>query len=67
MKDILHKQFWLYMIRWQLSTPILAPVIAWIKNSSTWFNAEDWMAASIANLIGGFIFYWIDKYLIFKS
>ena len=58
----------MYLVRWQLSTVILAPVIAYIKNSgSVWGTWEDWYAAIIANLIGGLIFFWIDGKLIFNS
>jgi len=61
-------QLVLYLFRWQLSTFILAPVIAIIKKSPNWFGgADDWLAAFVANLIGGLIFFWVDKYLIFKS
>lgn len=58
------KQFFLqylfYLIRWQLSTPILAGCIIFL---SSYFNATT--ITIIANLIGGLIFFWIDKY-IFK-
>lgn len=58
----------IYLFRWQLSTVILAPVIACIKHSGTiWGTWEDWYAAIIANLIGGAIFFWIDGLLIFNS
>ena len=50
----------LYLIRWQLSTPILALVMAWLGS----FGAI--VAAITANLIGGLIFFWIDR-LIFKE
>lgn len=60
-------KFVLYLIRWQLSTPILAPIVAFFKHSSAVFGTrEDWLAAAIANLIGGCIFFWVDRY-IFKS
>lgn len=60
-------RFVLYLIRWQLSTPILAPIIAYFKDSPSVFGTpEDWIAASIANLIGGCIFYWVDRF-IFRS
>lgn len=60
-------RFILYLIRWQLSTPILAPIVAYFKNSQTLFGTkEDWIAATIANLIGGCIFFWVDRF-IFKS
>jgi len=53
------KKFILYLIRWQLSTPVLALCL---KNLhfSTLTNTI------IANLIGGIIFFFIDK-KIFKE
>lgn len=57
----------MYLIRWQLSTPILAPIVAYFKHSNAVFGTkEDWIAATIANLIGGCIFFWVDQF-IFKS
>ena len=53
------KKFILYLIRWQLSTPILALCMN-LLNFNTIVNTI------IANLIGGMIFYWVDKY-IFKD
>lgn len=49
------KKFTLYLIRWQLSTPIL-----WlaVKNLGTGI----WSTV-IANLIGGAIFFWVDKFI----
>jgi len=46
----------LYLLRWQASTPILSLV--------TWLMIDNYgsiMSAIIANLIGGLIFYQIDK------
>lgn len=61
------KRYGLYLVRWQLSTPLLAPIVAFFKHSSSPFGTkEDWIAASIANLIGGLIFFWIDSF-IFSS
>jgi uncharacterized membrane protein YdjX (TVP38/TMEM64 family) len=58
------KRFILYVIRWQLSTPILAPIVAIFKHSPSMFGTkEDWLAAAVANLIGSFIFFWIDRYI----
>jgi len=54
------KKYGLYLIRWQLSTPILAIVLKLLSNMSTL------SATIIANLIGGLIFFWIDK-IIFKK
>ena len=44
----------LYVIRWQITTPLLAIVLA------------DLPAAILANLIGGLAFFWVDK-LIFEK
>ena len=48
----------LYMIRWQLSTPILAIVPIILKK---WDIKNYWIIAGIANFIGSLIFYWVDK------
>lgn len=54
------KRFLLYLLRWQLSTPILAVVIAYFA------YLGEWWAAGIANLVGAIIFYNVDKF-IFKQ
>ena len=54
------KQLALYLIRWQLSTPILAVCLVWLAGLG-----EFW-AAVVANLAGGLIFFWVDR-LIFRS
>ena len=60
-------KFVLYLIRWQLSTVIMTPVIATMKGSSSiWGTREDWIAVIVANLVGGSIFFWVDRF-IFKS
>ena len=53
------KKFILYLIRWQMSTPILAVVVAYFA------YLGEWAAAGIANLVGGCIFFWVDRW-IFK-
>lgn len=53
------KRFIFYLIRWQLSTPILAICLHYLG-----FNTL--VNTIIANLIGGTIFYFIDK-RIFKG
>ena len=53
-------RYLLYLLRWQLSTPILAVVTA------RFAYLGYWQAAIIANLIGGIIFFWIDR-LIFRG
>lgn len=61
------RRYTLYLIRWQLSTPILAPVIAFFKNSPVWGTKEDWIGAIVANLIGGLIFFWVDRWIFRKT
>ena len=57
-------KFLLYACRWQLSTPILAPIVSYFKHSPTLLGTrEDWIAASIANLIGACIFFWVDRFI----
>ena len=53
------KKFILYLIRWELSTPILAIVLYYLP-FTTLTNTI------IANLIGGIIFFWVDR-LIFRK
>ena len=58
------KRYFLYLVRWQLSTPLLAPIVAYFKHSASIFGTrEDWIAATIANLIGGLIFFWVDSFI----
>ncbi len=65
MKEI--QKFFLYHLRWQLSTVIFAPIIAYFKHSpKLWGTREDWVAVIVANLIGASIFFWVDKF-IFRS
>ena len=49
------RKFLLYLLRWQLSTPIL-----WIavKNLGVGISST-----VIANLIGGAIFFWVDRFI----
>lgn len=54
------KQYLVYLIRWQLSTPILAIVLNLLADMPTFW------ATVIANLVGGIVFFWIDR-KIFKK
>lgn len=54
------RKYLLYIVRWQLSTPILAICLIWLSSLG-----EIW-STIIANFIGALIFFWIDK-LIFKE
>ena len=51
------KKYLLYLARWQASTPILALVLIWLSD----FNPT--ISTVIANLIGGLIFFWVDKWI----
>ena len=51
------KRYLLYLLRWQLSTPILALVLLLLNNFSLTF------ATIIANFIGGLIFFWVDRFI----
>lgn len=44
----------LYILRWLCSTPILALVLYIL-------NTNELIETIIANLIGGIIFYWVDR------
>lgn len=49
------RKFILYLLRWQLSTPILWLVV---KN----LGVGVWSTV-LANLIGGAIFFWVDRFI----
>ena len=53
------KRYAAYLLRWQISTPILA-VVLWALPLATLPKTV------IANLIGGLIFFWVDR-VIFKE
>ena len=57
MPKINYKRYGLYLIRWQLSTPILAIVPIALHLT------DFWTAAFYANVIGGLIFFWVDKFI----
>ena len=53
------KRYLLYLMRWQLSTPILA-IVLYISHTN------EILETIIANLIGGMIFFWVDKKIFGK-
>lgn len=55
------KRFIIYLMRWQLSGVILAPCIYLLSDYGSI------VSAIVANLIGGTIFYKLDKYLFNKK
>lgn len=54
------KQFLKYAFRWQLSSIVLAPCIYFLPGNAI-------LAAVVSNLVGASIFFWVDKFLIFKD
>lgn len=58
MKEFIFRYF-LYLIRWQLSTPVL-----WFVLVLTSSIIGNFWATFAANLIGGLVFFWVDR-LIF--
>ena len=54
------KKYFLYLLRWQLSSPILFAVLYILK------DYHNIISTIVANLIGGLIFFWVDKF-IFKG
>ena len=63
-ESFIHRVNWrryaLYLLRWQLSTPILAAVLFFLTRT------DKITATVIANFIGGLIFFWVDI-VIFTS
>ncbi len=57
MAHVNFKRYILYLVRWQLSTPILAGVLFILS------RMDKLTATIIANLIGGLIFYWVDIFI----
>jgi hypothetical protein len=51
------KRYTLYLLRWQASTPILAGVGILLAGMGYL------IAAVVANLIGGLIFFWVDQFI----
>jgi hypothetical protein len=51
-----NKKFLLYLFRWQMSSPILFLALYFIPGS-------DIFRTVLANLIGGILFYQVDKFL----
>ena len=52
-----YKRYGLYLLRWQASTSLLAVVGILLASMG------QWVAAIVANLIGGLIFFWVDQFI----
>jgi len=57
MRQVNWKRYVLYLVRWQLSTPILAGVLFVLSRT------DKVTATVIANLLGGLIFFWVDMFI----
>jgi hypothetical protein len=57
MNRINWKRYGLYLLRWQLSTPILAGVLFALS------RADRVTATVVANFLGGLIFFWVDMFI----
>lgn len=55
------KRFGLYLLRWQMSTPILAFCVSFIP------YGDNLIKTIIANLIGGILFFFVDKMIFEKG
>lgn len=49
------KKYLIYIARWQMSTPVMVPI--------TMFLGATILGAVSANLVGGLIFFWVDKFI----
>ena len=56
------KRYLLYLVRWQLSTPILAVCVLLLTRS-----LGPTVTTIIANFIGGLLFFWVDLFIFRKS
>lgn len=56
------KQYLAYLFRWQLSTPILAPIVAMFTGENP-LSSRALLGAMVANFIGGLIFFWVDRFI----
>jgi hypothetical protein len=61
MTDLNLKRYGLYLLRWQASTPILAGVLIILV------SFDPLVATIIANVIGGLIFFWVDRFIFTSS
>ena len=56
------KRFYLYLFRWQLSGLVLAPCLIFLLP-----HTDELTSTIIANLFGGIIFFWVDKYIFSRK
>ncbi len=59
--DVSFRRYALYLVRWQLSTPLLAAVLVWLDSLGA-------LAATVvADLVGGLTFFWVDRFIFTSS
>ncbi len=51
------QRYLLYLLRWQLSTPILAVCVVYFACLGSMWSTV------IANLLGGLLFFWVDRFI----
>jgi DNA-directed RNA polymerase subunit RPC12/RpoP len=56
------KRYFFYLIRWQLSTPLLAICIYLLTS-----KLGPAVTTILANFIGGLIFFWVDQWIFKKT
>lgn len=55
------KRYGLYLLRWQLSTPLIASIMYL-------FSGSDYLLTTVfANFVGGLIFFWVDKFIFMSQ
>lgn len=60
------KRLILYLGRWQLSSFVLAPILSLMTNTEV-YDLRVILATIVANLVGGCIFYWVDRWIFRKK
>lgn len=53
-------KFFLYFLRWHLSTLVMMPVMYSCSNLPTW------LALTVSQTVGCFIFWYVDKFIFTK-
>lgn len=51
----------MYLLRWQLSTPILSGALVVLSGIPVLWGTV------VANLVGGLIFFWVDRFIFRKT
>jgi len=57
----LYQQYLAYLLRWQLSTPLFVVILMLLDSCGDY-----WLKVGLANLVGGLIFFWVDRMIFNK-